>query len=101
MFFLKEISKDENVLEVYDNLELYNQSEYELYFKHLEAGNQRLVTLDLTNLKVINAMTLGRIVCLRQRLLQEERTMRIKGCNDNVYKTLKFLKSDRVISLEK
>ena len=59
-----------------------------------------VVTLDFTNTDSINSSALGKILLFRNKLAEQDRTLKIKGCSESLYKTFQMIKFDTLISIK-
>jgi len=100
MYTFKEISEQENMLVIDPSINVVKESSYTPYFEKLISGNHDVLTLDLSMIETIGSAGIMRILILKNRLLQDARMLRIKGCSDGVCETFRFLRMNRFIDFE-
>ena len=100
MFQVRELSKDEVVLEVSGSLAGEATSEFHRQIDELASGKHSKITLDLSRTVTINSSALGKILLFRKKLDEQERTLQIRGCSDSLYKTFQMIKFDTLISIK-
>jgi anti-anti-sigma factor len=101
MFQRKNISKDEVLLSVTGSLSGENTNEFHRQVEELAAGSYSVISLDLSHTDAINSSALGKILLFRKKLAEQQRTLRIEGCSDSLYKTFQMIKFDTLISIKK
>jgi len=101
MFLHKELSKDEIVLQIGGPLNGEPASEFQKHLEELAAGPHKTITLNLSEASSINSSCIGKILLFRKKLVEQDRTIRIKGCSDSLYNTFQLIKFDKLISIEK
>ncbi len=100
MFEKKQISSREVVLVVTGPLSMEASAEFHRHLEQLFAQGSSIITLDLRGTDSIASSALGKILLFRKRLAEVSRTLRIRGCNETLYKTLQMVNFDSLISIE-
>jgi anti-anti-sigma factor len=59
------------------------------------------ITLDLSEVPAINSAVLGKLLMFRMRLAETGRTLRIRGCDDGIYRMFRMLRIDTLIPVTK
>lgn len=101
MFEQRNVSRDEVMLVVTGSLSGERTTEFHRYMDDLVAVGNRVITLDLTKTDSINSSALGKILLFRKKLAEQDRTLQIKGCSDQLYKTFQMIKFDTLIPIQK
>jgi anti-anti-sigma factor len=101
MFQVKQISREEVVLEVTGSLSGEATGEFHRQIEELASvSKSSKITLDLSRTATINSSALGKILLFRKKLAEQERTLQIRGCSDSLYKTFQMIKFDTLISIK-
>ncbi len=74
-------------------------AEFHRQVDELCSGDTITVTLDLSRTLSINSSALGKILLFRKKLAEQQRTLQIRGCSENLYKTFQMIKFDTLISI--
>lgn len=101
MFFKKEVSSDEIVLQVSGSLNGEPANEFQQHLQQLADGGYRTITLDLREVSSINSACIGRILLYRKKLATGERVIRIRGCSDPLYTTFQMIEFDKLLSIQR
>lgn len=101
MFLRKAGSPQEIILEIHGPLSGESTAEFHKHLQEMSAEKCTTVTLDLADVNSINSSSLGKILLFRKKLMEEGRTLQIKGCSEALYKTFQMIKFDKLISIEK
>jgi anti-anti-sigma factor len=100
-FTRTERSRDEGVLAVNGPLTDEAADEFQQHLEELIAGGWPLVTLDFTKVKAISSRCLGKIMFLRMKLHEKNRSLRIGGCDPELYKSLKIARFDYFMDINR
>jgi anti-anti-sigma factor len=101
MFETKNVSKDEVLLTVVGPLSGEATNEFHRQVEELAGASYAVISLDLSRTDAINSSALGKILLFRKKLAEQQRTLRITGCNESLYKTFQMIKFDTLISIKK
>ncbi len=101
MLALKEVSREEIVLEVQGPLSGEATNEFQARMDELAAGRFLTISLDLSQTPSINSAALGKILLFRKKLAETGRTLQIVGCSDALYKTFQMIKFDKLVTIRK
>jgi anti-anti-sigma factor len=101
MFERKQVSRDEVMLSVVGSISAETIAEFHRQVDDLCAGDTVTVSLDLSRTPSINSSALGKILLFRKKLAEQQRTLQIRGCSENLYKTFQMIKFDSLISIQK
>ena len=101
LFNVKHVSADEVVLAVDGSLSGESASEFHRQMEELVAGSSKNITLDLSRTPTINSSAIGKIVLFRNKLNEQQRSFRIRGCTDSLYNTFLMTRLDTMISIKK
>jgi anti-anti-sigma regulatory factor len=93
-FTRTERSRDEAALAVNGPLTDDVADAFQQHLEELIAGGWPLVTLDFTKVNAISSRCLGKIMFLRMKLHEKNRSLRIGGCDSELYKSLKIARFD-------
>lgn len=101
MFVRREVSKEELMIEVQDDLPCECSEVFQKEIDEVLETDYPLVTLNLKVVKDLSASCMGRIVMFRRSLYRRKRTFRIKGCSEALYIIFKLLELDKSMEIEK
>jgi anti-anti-sigma factor len=101
VFERKNVSKGEVVLTVVGPLSGEATNEFHRQVEELVAESYPTISLDLSRSESINSSALGKILLFRKKLAEHQRTLKIKGCSEALYKTFQMIKLDTLISIER
>ena len=73
---------------------------FQLQLDGLLAGRWPVVTLDLSLVNVISSNPIGKIVFLKKRLEEHDRTFRIRGCDPDLFEQLRKSRFDRLVDIQ-
>jgi len=96
-----EVSQSEVRLVVNGPLYSLGAEEFEQKLESMIETSFATVTIDLSAASGIDSDAMGKIVFVRKRLADQNRLLRIRGCSENVYATLKMIQLDRLIEIQK
>lgn len=99
VFTRTERSSEEVVLAADGPLTDDNADEFKAQLDALLAGGWPIVTLDLSLVKGMSSNPLGKIVMLKMRLQERHRTLRVRGCDPELYELFRKIKYDRIITI--
>jgi anti-anti-sigma factor len=99
MFERTQVSRDEVMLSVVGSISAETITEFHREVDELCSGDTVTVTLDLSRTPSINSSALGKILLFRKKLAEQQRTLQIRGCSENLYKTFQMIKFDSLISI--
>ncbi len=100
LFTRMERSRQEVVLAATGPLLHDFADEFQTQLDGLLAGRWPIVTLDLSQVGFIASNPIGKIVFLKKRLGEQQRTFRIRGCNPHLYEQFKSTKFDRIVDIQ-
>ena len=101
MFLRKAASSEEVILEIHGPLSGESTNEFHKHLQEISSEKCATVTLDLLDVNSINSSSLGKILLFRKKLMEEGRTLQIRGCSEALYKTFQMIKFDKLISIQK
>ncbi len=101
MFALKEVSRDEIVLEIQGPLSGEATNEFQSRMDEVAAGRYLIVSLDLSQTPSINSAALGKILLFRKKLADGGRTLQIIRCSDALFKTFQMIKFDKLVTIKR
>lgn len=99
VFTRTERSSKEVVLAVNGPLTDDIADQFKVQLDALLAGGWPIVTLDLSLVKGISSNPLGKIVMLKMRLQERQRTLRVRGCDPELYDLFRKISYDRIIDI--
>ncbi len=99
VFNVKQASNDEVVLSVEGALTGETAMAFALQMDDLVAGKSSVVTLDLSRTPAINSAVIGKILAFRNKLAEQQRTLQIRGCSDNLYRLFQMTRIDSLMSI--
>jgi anti-anti-sigma regulatory factor len=94
VFTRTEPSRDAVVLAVNGPLTDDVVDTFQQHLEELIAGRWPLVTLDFTRVTGISSRCIGKIMFLRMKLDEKKRSLRIGGCDPELYKSFKTMRLD-------
>ena len=100
MFERKDLSKDEVVLTVIGPLDGESTAEFHRWVEELVNESYAMITLDLSQTLNIGSSALGKILLFKKKLAETQRTLQIRGCSDNLFKTFQMIKFDQLMSIK-
>jgi anti-anti-sigma regulatory factor len=100
MFDMRQVSDDEVILVVNGPLLQEATADFQAQIDVLMHSKHATVTLDFTNTTAIVSACLGKIIRLRSYLVESQRTLRIRGCSDNLYSMFVMLKFNTMFSIK-
>ena len=99
MFNLEKISQTELMLVVSGSLYGEAGAEFEKRLELLGQSDCTTITLDLSMALGITSSAIGKLLSVRKRLVERNKTIRIKGCNETLYQTFQRIKLDTIIQI--
>lgn len=93
------VSDDETMLEVSGSLYGKAGEDFEKTLDDLSTGTFRVITLDLSMAIGITSPAIAKLLSVRKRLVDQDRTIRIKGCSEALYEVFKKIRLDTVIEI--
>jgi len=99
MFNLEKISQTELMLIVSGSLYGEAGAEFEKRLEWLGHSEYSTITLDLSMALGITSSAIGKLLAVRKRLVEQNKTIRIKGCNETLYQTFQRIKLDTIIQI--
>lgn len=100
MFRIEDISKNEVLLEVQDNLTKETTSEFQEQLDEI-LKHERDIVLDFSQVDTINSSCLGKILVTKRILFEKGHHVSIRGCSDNLYNTLEMIRLNKLIDIER
>ena len=101
MFSLDKVSESELKLVVKGSLYGAAALEFEKWLEVARESSYPTLILDLTMAIGITSAGIGKLLSLRKRLLDQNRTLKIRGCNETLYRTFTAIKLDKLIEITK
>jgi anti-anti-sigma regulatory factor len=99
MFSLEKISQTELMLVVSGSLYGEAGAEFEKRLEMLVQNEYSTITLDLSMALGITSSAIGKLLSVRKRLVEQNKTIRIKGCNETLYQTFQRIKLDTIMEI--
>ena len=99
-FTRTERSREEAVLAVAGPLYDEIADEFQFHLDAAIAGGWPIITLDFKRVKVIASKAFGKIVFVMKRLQETRRTLRIRGCDPDLWNQFKATRFDRILDIE-
>ena len=100
MFERKDLSKDEVLLSVIGPLDGETTAEFHRQVEELANASYAIISLDLSRTVSIGSSALGKILLFKKKLAETQRTLQIRGCSDNLFKTFQMIKFDTLMSIK-
>ena len=100
MFQVKQVSNDEVILAVDGPLAGESAVAFGLQMDDLVATRTSVITLDLSRTAAINSAVIGKILMFRKKLVEQQRTLQIRGCSKDLFKTFQMIKFDTLMSIK-
>ena len=101
MFEQSEISEQEVQLQITGSLNRETAEQFQIELNRLAGGDHQTITLELSEVPVINSACIGKILLLRKSLTEQDRSIRIRGCSDALYNVFQLIDLDKRISIER
>ncbi len=101
MLTKKELSTEQLLLRISGPLDGEAVVTFQEYIEELLAGSHKTIIFDLSEVEAINSSSLGKILLFRKKLIDQQRSLQIRGCSDQLYKTFKMIMFDRIIDIKK
>ncbi len=101
MFTLEKVSETELMLVVTGSLYGEAAAEFERRLDWLGQSDYLTNTLDLSLALGITSSAIGKLIAVRKKLLERNKSIRIKGCNETLYETFKKIKLDTIMEITK
>lgn len=98
-FNLKKTGPGETTLFVDADLHGETGKQFSEWMETLYAAKSPAIVVDLTKGTGITSEGIGKLLSVRRRALEDNRTFKIDGCSANVYDTLKKIKIDTLIEI--
>ncbi|HEY9594827.1 MAG TPA: STAS domain-containing protein [Spirochaetia bacterium] len=73
--------------------------EFENALESIAGTSYETITIDLSKALGITSAAIGKILSVNKRLKEKNRTFRIHGCNEVLFKTFKAVKLDTLIEI--
>jgi anti-anti-sigma regulatory factor len=99
MFNLEKVSQTELKLVVSGSLYGEAAAEFEKRLESLGQGDYITFTLDLSMALGITSSAIGKLLAARKRLVEQNKSIRIQGCNETLYKLFQKIKLDTIIQI--
>jgi anti-anti-sigma regulatory factor len=99
MFNLEKVSQTEVMLVVSGSLYGEAGAEFEKRLEMLCQTEYSMVTLDLSMALGITSSAIGKLLSVRKRLVGQNKAIRIKGCNEMLFRTFQRIKLDTIIQI--
>jgi anti-anti-sigma regulatory factor len=99
MFEVKQVSSDEVILAVDGPLSGESALAFGLQMDDLAATRKSVITLDLSRTPAINSAAIGKILMFRKKLVEQQRTLQIRGCSPELFSTFQMIKFDTLMSI--
>jgi anti-anti-sigma regulatory factor len=101
MFSLEKVSDTELMLVVTGSLYGEAGAEFERRLEWLAQSDYSTNTLDLSMALGITSPAIGKILATRKKLLERNKIIRIRGCNETLYETFRRIKLDTIMEITK
>ncbi len=101
MFIKKELSKEQILLQINGPIEGQSVEIFQQYLDELLASPYNTIIFDLSKSDCIDSSSLGKILVFRKKLIDQKRSLQIRGCSDELYKIFKLIMFDRIIDIKK
>lgn len=75
--------------------------EFQRVLQGLAEGSQRVITLNLAAVPSITSSCIGKMLMVRKALAKADRTLRVRGCSNELYTTFQLVRFDRLLSIER
>ncbi|HVO39345.1 MAG TPA: STAS domain-containing protein [Spirochaetia bacterium] len=95
------VSQAEVVLVVTSSIYSEDGIEFEKKMDELCESRFLTITLDLSAVPSITSGAIGKLVQVRKRLREQQRTIRIRGCSDALYKIFQMIRLDTLLEITK
>jgi len=99
MFSLEKVSETELMLVVTGSLYGEAAAEFERRLEWLSQSDYPTNTLDLSMALGITSAAIGKLLAARKKLMERNKTIRIKGCNETLYQTFTKIKLDTLMEI--
>jgi anti-anti-sigma regulatory factor len=100
MFEVKQVSSDEVILAVDGPLMGESAVAFGLQMEDLVATRKSVITLDLSRTPAINSAAIGKILTFKKKLVEQQRTLQIRGCSKELFGTFQMIKFDTLMSIK-
>ncbi|HTZ50098.1 MAG TPA: STAS domain-containing protein [Spirochaetia bacterium] len=101
MFSLEKVSETEIMLVVTGSLYGEAAAEFERRLEGLAQSDYPTNTLDLSLALGITSSAIGKLLSVRKKLMERNKTIRIKGCNETLYETFVKIKLNSLIEISR
>jgi anti-anti-sigma regulatory factor len=101
MFTRKILSGEEVMLEIQGPLTGDTTREFQGHLVELAAGSWPRITLNLVAVPTINSPSIGKIMLFRKNLAEAGRVLQIRGCSEQLYKSLQMLRIDSLMPVDR
>ncbi len=101
MFTLEKVSETELMLVVTGSLYGEAAAEFERRLEWLAQSDYPTNTLDLSLALGITSAAIGKLIATRKKLVERNKTIRIKGCNETLYATFLKIKLNTIMEITK
>jgi len=101
MFTFEKVSTTELRLVVSGSLYGEAAEEFEKRLEMLAQSDYPTNTVDLTMALGITSSAIGKLVSARKKLVERNKTIRIRGCNETLYQTFLKIKLDTIMEITK
>jgi anti-anti-sigma regulatory factor len=99
MFRLETIPNNEAVLVIGGPLSGEAVAEFEKKMQALNDGKFLTITLDFSQTPTVNSAAIGKILHFRKKLLEEGKTLQIRGCSEGLMKIFKMIRLDALVRI--
>lgn len=99
MFSLEKVSQTELMLVVSGSLYGEAGAEFEKRLESLVETEYSTITLNLSMALGITSAAIGKLLGVRKRLAEQNKKIRIQGCNETLYQTFKKIKLDTIMEI--
>jgi anti-anti-sigma regulatory factor len=97
MFRQETVSNDETILVIGGPLSGSEVAEFHKRMEALCATRFLTITLDFSQTPTINSAAIGKLMLFRKKLVEQGRTLQIRGCSDGLLKVFQVIRLDKLI----
>jgi anti-anti-sigma factor len=95
------VSSREVILVVSGTLAADAVEEFQTKMEELCTGRFTKITLDLSQVPLINSSAIGKLFLFRKKLHEKGGILEIRGCSDGLYRIFQAIKLDKLILIQK
>jgi len=95
------LSPQEIELKVSGPLSGAEAEDFQRSLQALAAGTHTVITLNLAEVPSATSSCIGKMLMVRKALVQDGRTLRVRGCSEPLFNTFQLVRFDRLMSVER